>query len=406
MSTQHDEPTPGPLELLEAARAKYQLALARLRRGPPELALLSLHGAIEDVLRAHGLRLELPSAYGAFPQLLDALAAVRQQPLSAAEAEGVRRMHRLRARVAHGEQIVVTRETIDAYQRLAARLLPRYGVMVVGPEGGAEKGEEQRSAQTTVGGMRRERETTALLRTETTLARRGETERLERSAGGAPQPRRERTVFPDENAARYVGRAQPSRATADLPLAREWARGGGRGDEGVRRAERQADLLARAQGWLLPGLAILTIFLIGAVISVGLQQMRAEPLVPTAAVPIRDATAFAPQITTMAPFTSVIDSAAAPGVLPTQGPRVTITATAAADALAPGRTAYVRADTPGLNVRARVGTGADNPIIFSLAPGTAVEIIGGPSEADGFTWWQVRGPTGDGWCAGEFLELR
>jgi len=35
-----------------------------------------------------------------------------------------------------------------------------------------------------------------------------------------------------------------------------------------------------------------------------------------------------------------------------------------------------------------------------------VEVIGGPQVADGFTWWQVRGPTGEGWCAGQFLELR
>jgi hypothetical protein len=388
-----DDTTPGPLELLDSARTKYQLAVARLRRGPAELALLSLHGAIEDVVRAHGMRLELPEAAGSFPQLLDALTGVRQQPLSAAEAEGVRRMHRLRARVAHGEQIVVTRETLDAYQRLAARLLPRYGVMVVAPEGGAEPEPTTREPGAP---PRREWEPTPA------AVRRGETARLER-AQGAAQPRRERTTVPDDNAARYMTRARPSRATADLPLAREWA-GSGR----VREVEQRAEWLARAQGWLMPVLAVLTIFLIGAVISVGLQQMRAEPLVPTAAVPTVAASAFAPQITTTEPGTSAAESTIS-GEGGATGPTAFATAataapTASADGLAPGRTAYVRADAPGLNVRAQAG--ATSQIIFSLGPGSEVEIIGGPVEADGFTWWQVRGPTAAGWCAGAFLETR
>lgn len=399
MSTQQDETTPGPLELLASAKAKYQLALSRLRRGTGELALLSLHGAIEDVLRAHGLRLELPAAYEAFPQLLDALVAVRQQPLSAAEAEGVRRMHRLRARVAHGEQIVVTRETIDAYQRLAARLLPRYGVLVVAPEGAA--GEAATPGAALADPARRDTMTT--LRTARAAgAQRGDTARREREAKPAQQPRRERTVYPDDNAARYMSRAQPSRATADLPLAREWARG----DERVLRAERLADFLARAQGWLLPTLAIITIFLIGLVISVGLQQMQAEPIVPTAVVPALAAPTFAAQITTTAALTSAISSVPPLAGAPTAVQSASVAPSSAVAGLAAGRTAYVRDDAVGLNVRARAGTAADNVIIFTLAPGTSVAVIGGPQAADGFTWWQVRGPTGEGWCAGQYLELR
>ena len=398
MSTQQDEPTPGPLELLESAKTKYQLALSRLRRGPAELALLSLHGAIEDVLRAHGLRLGLPAAYEPFPLLLDALVMVRQQPLSAAEAEGVRRMHRLRARVAHGEQLVVTRETIDAYQRLAARLLPRYGVLVVAPEGAAGGAAGEAAAP----GAARRDTATALRAERVAGVQRGDTARVEREAKPAQQPRRERTVYPDDNAARYMSRAQPSRATADLPLAREWARG----DERVLRAERRADFLARAQGWLLPTLAIITIFLIGLVISVGLQQMQAEPIVPTAAVPALAAPTFAAQITTTAAFTSAISSVAPSEGAPTAAQSASVAPSSAVAGLAAGRTAYVRNDAVALNVRARAGTAANNPIVFTLAPGTAVEVIGGPQAADGFTWWQVRGPTGEGWCAGQFLELR
>lgn len=388
MSTPQDEPTPGPLELLESARAKYQLALARLRRGPAELALLSLHGAVEDVLRAHGMRLGLAEVYEPFPQLLEALTTVKQLPLSAAEAEGVRRMHRLRARVAHGEQIVVAGETIAAYQRLVARLLSRYGVLVVSPEEGMG-GEERAGAA-----AGRTRDTIATLRAGTPAGRRqGETARLERELGWGP--RRERTVYPDDSPARYIGRVRPSKATRDLPLARELS-GGARGEPAAWLSS------SLGQGWLVPALAILTIFLIGAAISVSLQQLRAGPVVPTAAVPTIAPTAGAPQLTTIGPAAGPADAAPA---APTADTAPTPTATAEGG-LAPGRTAYVRANTEGLNVRAQPGVAPDNPVIFSLGPGTALEIIGGPVEADGFTWWQIRGPTGEGWSAGEYLEVR
>jgi hypothetical protein len=393
MSAANDEPTPGPLQLLESARAKYQLALARLRRGPPELALLSLHGAVEDVLRAHGMRLELAAVYEPFPQLLEALTAVRQLPLSAAEAEGIRRMHRLRARVAHGEQIVMTGETIDAYQRLAARLLSRYGVLVISPGEGVEAGERAGG-----GTARRERDTITMLRSGAPAAGgRGETARMERELGGAPQPRRERTVYADDGPARYAGRVRPSKATSDLPLAREWASRGGGERRGVPGWWKVYGL---GQGWLLPALAILTIFLIGAAISVSLQQLRSGPAVPTAAVPTLAAPTSAPQLTTVGPAVSAID-AAPPEAGTAQAPTAT-----AEGGLAPGRQAYVRGDAVGLNVRARPGMASDNPEIFVLAPGTALEIIGGPVEADGFTWWQIRGPTGEGWSAGQYLEVR
>lgn len=386
-----EEAAPGPLELLESARTKHRLALARLRRGPPELALLSIHGAVEDVLRAHGLRLELPEADAPFVQLLDALAAARERPLSAAEAEGVKRMHRLRARVAHGEHIVVARETIEAYMRLATRLLPRYGVFVTGPE--------DAGAADAQGGGRREGDTLATLRLEPAPSgRTGTTARLEREVAG---PRRERTVYP-ETGARYPGQARPSKATADLPLAREW---GGAGYDAPRRRRGvpRDDLWDRARAWLLPGLAILTIFLVGAVMTVALQQLRAEPPVPTAALPTAAGgpATLAPQITTAAAPAAPEGGAAAATPAP-----VAASTAAPAGALAPGRTAYVRAESGGLNVRARAGMAADNPVLFSLAPGTAVDVVAGPVDADGFTWWQVRGPTAEGWCAGQYLEVR
>ncbi len=57
----------------------------------------------------------------------------------------------------------------------------------------------------------------------------------------------------------------------------------------------------------------------------------------------------------------------------------------------------------GLNVRSGAGTG--NARIKTLPEGTTVEVIGGPKEADGFTWWQIRDQAGvTGWVASKFLS--
>ena len=57
----------------------------------------------------------------------------------------------------------------------------------------------------------------------------------------------------------------------------------------------------------------------------------------------------------------------------------------------------------GLNVRSAAGTGQAR--IKTLPDGTLVEVIGGPTEADGFTWWQIRDEAGvTGWVASKFLQ--
>lgn len=370
MTSQDDDTTPHPLALLDSARTKYTLALGRLRRGPPELALLSLHGSVEDVLRAHGLRLGLPAAYEPFPALVAALTTVSQAPLSPAEAEGVRRMHRLRGRIAHGEQVVVAGETIDAYRRLAARLLPRYGVLVTPPEEPAA--EVMHRALTTTAG-RRERapspaETTALLG-------------MGGSVGGAERvaatPPRERTVYPDAELARYLARARPSRATSELPLARQLNAA----------SHRRGASLSWAGGpaWLLPVLIVLSIFLVGTVISISLQQRGAASVVPTAVLATAAGwPAGTPQLTTAAP-----PGEARPG-----------------PGLAPGQIAYVRGDIELLRVLAQPGESPGNPLIYGLGPGSAVTVVGGPVELSGETWWQIQSPLGEGWCVGQYLEVR
>jgi hypothetical protein len=381
MSTADDNRTPGPIELIDSARTKYTAALGRLRRGHLELALLSLHGGVEDALRAHGLRLNLPAAHEPFPELLEALTRVTLGPLSPAEAEGVRRMHRLRGRIAHGEQVVVAAETIDAYRRLAARLLPRYGVMVTPPD-------EEPGATLLAEGAHLEKREVTRGRTEVTLRRGPRDARVATADRG---PRRERTVYPDAELARYVGRVRPSRATSELPLARQYSRG--RGPEAPWNG---------APIWLLPALIVLSIFLVGAVISIGLQQRGGAPPIPTA---IPAPTAGLPgdlaRSSVAAPAPGGEAGAASGGEagapLPTAAVLPSFTA---------GQTVYVRGDVEVLSVRARPGTAADNVVVFGLGPGTAVEVLSGPVEADGYTWWQVRSPLGEGWCAGQYLEAR
>lgn len=390
MNTQDDQAPPGPLELIESARTKYTLALSRARRGPPELALLSVHGSLEDALRAHGMRLGLAEVYEPFPQLLTALTAVDLRPLSAAEADSIRHMHRLRARIAHGEQIVVTAETLLAYHRLAARLLPRYGVVVITP--GALEPEAGAATSTTVPGRRGD--TTAIIRRDAPeTRRRGDTAALDRNLELGP-PRRERTVYPDDRPARHTGRVMPSAATRDLPLARQMLAPRRRpGWEG-----RLEELWDDSQRWLLPAVIVISIFLVGLVISASLGQMRAGPAAPTAALAL---TPIAPPpAATAAPGAAPPAPTADPALAPTAAP-----AQPGPGEPAVGRTAIVRADA-GVNVRQSPGTAPDNPALVIIDPGTAVEIVGGPASADGFVWWQVRVAGSEGWVAAPLLEVQ
>jgi sortase (surface protein transpeptidase) len=75
----------------------------------------------------------------------------------------------------------------------------------------------------------------------------------------------------------------------------------------------------------------------------------------------------------------------------------------AADApaeLAVGGTASITES--GVNLRASATTGAD--VVTTLTAGQQVSVIGGPEDADGYTWWQIRLPSGEeGWIAADFL---
>ncbi|NJN15599.1 MAG: SH3 domain-containing protein [Oscillochloris sp.] len=396
---------PSPTELLDSARRKYTLAQARMRRGPAELALLSLHGSIEDALRAHTIRRRLPAAVAPFPQLVETLAGIADGGLEPAEAETIRRMHRLRARVAHGEQITVTAETIANYQRLVARILPRFGAVVIGPDDmsspaeragfdplqAAPPGDEprQRSGRSTVSLERTDVPPPRSTRTTTSFVR-----------DDVPPPRSGRTTTSYE---RDDGRRQDrrSRSTSDYPLLDRYPdlarRDLSQSDDRIARTEQLAGMFSRVQSWLIPTLIIVSIFLIGLAISFTLQQPPSEPQPPATST---GEAAFAPVITTAPAINSAIQSDAAD----TTAPEPTVTPEPTPEGLRPQSRATVVDSIPGLNLRAQPGQ--DQQIVLSLAPGTEVEVLEGPIDLAGLEWWRVRSAGIEGWCVGEFLVPR
>jgi hypothetical protein len=58
----------------------------------------------------------------------------------------------------------------------------------------------------------------------------------------------------------------------------------------------------------------------------------------------------------------------------------------------------------GLNFRREPSRSAER--IRSLPEGSVYEVVGGPTEADGYTWWQLRDPSDGttGWGAGIYLR--
>ena len=121
-------------------------------------------------------------------------------------------------------------------------------------------------------------------------------------------------------------------------------------------------------------------------------QPTQAPTVP-ATLPLQEATATRP-ILPLPSFTPTVGSVTTPATaVPTEAVGLSIGAKPKV-----GGTGGV-----GLNMRADAGTG--HARVKTLPEGSVVEIIGGPKEANGFTWWQVRDQTGvAGWVAAKYLS--
>ncbi|MGB1285902.1 MAG: hypothetical protein ACPG7F_05155 [Aggregatilineales bacterium] len=63
--------------------------------------------------------------------------------------------------------------------------------------------------------------------------------------------------------------------------------------------------------------------------------------------------------------------------------------------------------TNQLNVRERAGR-IDSEVVFLAPLGTTYNIVAGPAQADGFTWWQIQNPLNvseTGWAASNYLVV-
>jgi hypothetical protein len=74
--------------------------------------------------------------------------------------------------------------------------------------------------------------------------------------------------------------------------------------------------------------------------------------------------------------------------------------------LAQGTIAEV-SGTNGRGLRLRVGPSINEATIEFLPDGSKVTILGGPKEADGYSWYNVRDESGtEGWAAGQWLQVK
>jgi hypothetical protein len=296
-----------------SSKRKHTLSLARMRRNQSELTLLSLYGSLDDALRAHLLLYQNPAATQDVNSVLLALRQDSKLPLSREEAERIRRLHTLQTRVASGETVTITQESLMSYHHFVAELLSRYGITVVDPE-------------------------TVLPLTTPPM-------------GDTPDGLKEAAIG------------------GGTPLA----------------------MLKHYHPHLMPLLLVVLLLVIAATTTILVQQSRGVT------------GALAPPTATSHTQTETPSSAS-----PTQALSQSPTPTPPPpNVLTPGRTAYVRPGiVGGLALRSEPGTAADIPIQIYLTPGTAVQVVEGPTEADGYRWWLVRAANHEGWCAGEYLEVR
>lgn len=331
-------------DLMARSKNKFALARARMSQRHIELALLSLQGSLEDTLRGHLLLRGNPAAAVEWETLLAALQDDEEQhPLSREEAERLRRFHLLCSRIASGEAVTVPPERAIAYQTFFATLMARYGVLVVTSE--TDTASNQANLDMPFAG--------------------------EESTEPEPEP-------------------QPADTADNVP-----------------------SLFRHYRTHLLPAAIIVFLFLIGSTITIAWQQLRPErqgtlfaatytpsppPLTPLATTATVVPSLPPTQATIVISRTNPITVPASPTFLPTPPHPTTLTI---------GHTAYVQSDVAeGLALRAEPGTSASIPVQLYLNANTAVLIVDGPVQRDGYTWWKVRAANKEGWCAGAFLEMR
>ena len=120
-----------------------------------------------------------------------------------------------------------------------------------------------------------------------------------------------------------------------------------------------------------------------------------------------DAAQARPSATTAAPAVQVIVAAETQENLELDGPAIpTVIITNTPIPLRVGVQAVVAGvGNDKLNIRNRPSL-ADSQVLFRESEGKRFDIIGGPREADGYSWWQVRDPQFqvEGWAVANYLR--
>jgi hypothetical protein len=63
------------------------------------------------------------------------------------------------------------------------------------------------------------------------------------------------------------------------------------------------------------------------------------------------------------------------------------------------------ANTGGTGVNLRSEASTDSEVVDVLLDGTPLTVIDGPTDAEGYTWWQVQGDAGTGWLVDQYLQV-
>ena len=167
--------------------------------------------------------------------------------------------------------------------------------------------------------------------------------------------------------------------------------------------------------WLAAAALLVLIAIAGAIAAVvGLRQNSAPaPLEPVIVVATAEAGSASKDLPPAAEASEseggpqVILAAETPASLALTGPPVpTVIVTNTPIPLAVGLQAVVyNVGSDELNVR-NIPSINNSEVLFRAAAGTVFNVIGGPREADGFTWWQLHDPQFEvfGWAVANYLQ--
>lgn len=376
-----------------SSREKYANGADRLQMGEDALALLGFQGALEDGLWAYAI--EQGHSPQSWPALIELLHSDPDQPLSEKQINLIAQYRQLRNQIAHGEEVDLDRSDVAAYQQIVWQILRAYGVSV-----------ERRTPSRR---LDRSESPTGRLRSESPTGR---------LRSESPTTNRLRSDYPT------ASHTTRSRYNNDYDDEFE--------DEELTWQEQVSDFIQQNRQFLIPfaiGLCVIALsFVIYQVVvgDQGPQPLRSadfsreesgsqtgdfSTLPQTAVVdPQLQNNSIDALNPTPDPFETPLTGYSPPilnNLTPVPENEELLNDANQFGNLVAGGNALVLTQQGDLNVRNQPGIGPNSPIIAVFTSGTTVEVLEGPLEVDGFTWWKVRGQAVEGlvegWCVGDFL---